>query len=140
MKKMDEMEAGEGRKEIDYILASPFVSANDPNQRRVLGLNGQKKGQLESVGGYRPPNSAAKSKSEPQRHGVEMLVATDMDQELFSPTSSALGESPNNLRARSPRPSDIPEDQEWPPEAFDDADRNPKPLVKMNEFEASKRR
>lgn len=38
MAKMDRMEAGEGKRDIDYILAAPFVVAEDANQRRVLGL------------------------------------------------------------------------------------------------------
>lgn len=37
MKMLDRMEAGEGAADIDYVLASPFVT-DDPNQRRVLGL------------------------------------------------------------------------------------------------------
>ncbi len=53
MKKMDRMEAGEGRKEIDYILASPFVVEQDPYQRRLLGLSDV---DASSVGGgYKPP-------------------------------------------------------------------------------------
>jgi hypothetical protein len=58
------------------------------------------------------------------------VVTTDMDHELFSPTSSAAGDLANHLRSRSPRPTDIPEDFELPPQAFDDGERKPKPLVK----------
>ncbi|KAL3943621.1 MAG: hypothetical protein SGBAC_002289 [Bacillariaceae sp.] len=48
MTKMDRMEAGEGKRDIDYILAAPFVATEDANQRRVLGLEegaSQKQGQ-----------------------------------------------------------------------------------------------
>lgn len=126
MKKMDQMEAGEGRKEIDYILASPFVSADDPNQRRVLGLNYPN---MESVGGYRPPTSAGQTNSSMNNRypGVERVVATDMD-EVFSPSSSDV--SSNQLRSRSPRPSDFPEDAELQAPVYDDSAQKPKPLVK----------
>ncbi len=132
MKKMDQMEAGEGRKEIDYILASPFVSADDPNQRRVLGL-GLNYRNMESVGGYRPPTSGAQDNlsAKNSQPSVERIVATDMDQELLSPSSS-IGSSElssNQLRSRSPRPPDIHDNTEFPPH-FDDNVRKPKPLVK----------
>jgi len=51
MKKMDKMEAGEGSGDIDYILASPFVT-DDPKQRKVVGLE-------EANGTYRPPSIGA---------------------------------------------------------------------------------
>ncbi|GAX17722.1 hypothetical protein FisN_24Hh213 [Fistulifera solaris] len=38
MKMLDKMEAGEGANDIDYVLASPFVT-DDPKQRRLLGLS-----------------------------------------------------------------------------------------------------
>mmetsp|Transcript_11636 Transcript_11636/g.29438 ORF Transcript_11636/g.29438 Transcript_11636/m.29438 type:complete len:1131 (+) Transcript_11636:250-3642(+) len=60
MKKMDRMEAGEGRKEIDYILASPFVVEQDPYQRRLLGLSDVSVG----GGGYRPPGESPTKKSQ----------------------------------------------------------------------------
>jgi Calcium-dependent channel, 7TM region, putative phosphate/Late exocytosis, associated with Golgi transport/Cytosolic domain of 10TM putative phosphate transporter len=76
MRKLDRMEAGEGRKDIDYILASPFVSEHDPNQRRLLGLQQQRQpSNIESA--YNPPAS-------------EMPTSTTDSQ----------------LRARSPRPDD----------------------------------
>jgi hypothetical protein len=56
MRKLDRMEAGEGRKDIDYILASPFVSEHDPNQRRLLGLQ-QQPSNVDSEGQYVPPDS-----------------------------------------------------------------------------------
>ena len=37
MNKMDRMEACKGSKDIDYLLASPFLG-NDPEQRRTMGL------------------------------------------------------------------------------------------------------
>jgi len=78
MKKMDRMEAGEGRKEIDYILASPFVT-DDPNQRQLLGLQ-----QVDSVGGYVPPS---KNREIP-----------NSSSSVSSPTGG------QHLRSRSPRP------------------------------------
>lgn len=100
MKKLDHMEAGEGRKEIDYILASPFVSADDPNQRRVLGLKTLNGERMESVGGYKPPNAQNQTVT-PRQTRMGTIVETDMDQEEeYSPASG--------IRARSPRPSDVP--------------------------------
>ncbi len=78
MKKMDRMEAGEGRKEIDYILASPFVVEQDPYQRRLLGLSDID--EPSAAGGYKPPGRYERSPS-----------GTDKRQQL---------------RARSPRPQD----------------------------------
>jgi hypothetical protein len=59
MKKLDRMEAGEGRKEIDYILASPFVVEHDPNQRRLLGLQqqGHEQSQSDAENRYNPPEN-----------------------------------------------------------------------------------
>jgi hypothetical protein len=54
MKKMDSMEAGEGRGDIDYILASPF-DAEDPKQRKVMGLAAKD----EATSSYRPPTIGA---------------------------------------------------------------------------------
>lgn len=54
MKKMDRMEAGEGRGDIDYILASPF-DADDPKQRKIMGLPSKN----DSIGSYRPPTIGA---------------------------------------------------------------------------------
>ena len=80
MKKMDRMEAGEGRKEIDYILASPFVVEQDPYQRRLLGLKDIDDSSSVGGGGYKPPGRAENS-----------------------PTST---NKKSQLRARSPRPQD----------------------------------
>ena len=127
MKKLDHMEAGEGRKEIDYILASPFVSADDPNQRRVLGLQNKNGERMESVGGYKPPNAQSHTVT-PRQTRMGTIVETDMDQEGFSPASDATS---NQLRARSPQPSD-PEQVAvgTTTGSYDDVARKPKPLVK----------
>ena len=37
MAMLDRMDAGEGANDIDYVLASPFIT-DDPSQRKVLGL------------------------------------------------------------------------------------------------------
>jgi hypothetical protein len=84
MKKMDRMEAGEGRKEIDYILASPFVVEHDPNQRRLLGLKQVDASRSVGSGGYKPP---------------------DKDTSTI-PNSPNTGNKKSQLRARSPRPED----------------------------------
>lgn len=134
MKKIDRMEAGEGRKEIDYILASPFVSADDPSQRRVLGLGKKNYPHLESVGGYKPPTSGAQndlrtSSTGREYRSPETVVSTDMDEEMQERSSLGF----NTLRSRSPRPTDIPEDHPLPPQAFDNpatSMHKTKPLVK----------
>eukprot|EP00934_Nitzschia_sp_Nitz4_P003426 Nitzschia sp. Nitz4//scaffold25_size161228//3967//7344//NITZ4_002409-RA/size161228-processed-gene-0.175-mRNA-1//-1//CDS//3329544523//3416//frame0 len=124
MKRMDQMEAGEGRKEIDYILASPFVSADDPHQRRVLGLMSNAGQQLERVGGYNPPSS--QHNQVPPVSSVpshDTMVSTDMDNEIFSGPSSS-------MRARSPLPKGIPEDQPYSTEVPQSMSRKSKPIVK----------
>jgi hypothetical protein len=100
MKKLDRMEAGDGRKDIDYILASPFVVANDPNQRRLLGLSQQP----QSMGGYRPPSSQHPPTIPEHGDGmnVETVESTDDDEassDVFTPNAT----TNNNLRARSPQ-------------------------------------
>lgn len=88
MKKMDRMEAGEGRKEIDYILASPFspfVVEHDPNQRRLLGLKQVDASSSVAAGGYRPP---------------------DKDTIGFENSAIATPNKRSQLRARSPRPEE----------------------------------
>lgn len=62
MKKMDRMEAGEGRKEIDYILASPFIVEHDPYQRRLLGLKEADSFSSGGAGPYVPPEKDAGNK------------------------------------------------------------------------------
>jgi len=86
MKKMDRMEAGEGRKEIDYILASPFVVEHDPNQRRLLGLKQVDASSFTGAEGYRPPDKDDGTTTE-------------------NPPGSG-GNKGSQLRARSPRPVD----------------------------------
>ena len=93
MKKLDRMEAGEGRKEIDYILASPFVVEHDPNQRRLLGLQ-----QFGSVGGYKPPG--------PDNKETYVSGATSMSNTTGNNQSTAADIHGSQLRARSPRPED----------------------------------
>jgi len=85
MKKMDRMEAGEGRKEIDYILASPFVVEHDPNQRRLLGLKQVDASSSIGAGGYRP---------------------SDKDATVIADSSMGAANNISQLRARSPRPED----------------------------------
>jgi hypothetical protein len=89
MKKLDRMEAGEGRKEIDYILASPFFVEHDPNQRRLLGLQ-----QMDNnaSSGYRPPAA-----------NPDGSIPVALDAAARTASSSQ-----QSIRARSPRPDDHP--------------------------------
>ena len=57
MKMLDKMEAGEGARDIDYVLASPFVS-HDPRQRQTVGLPPV----------YRPPDKETVEEHELQAH------------------------------------------------------------------------
>ena len=82
MKKMDRMEAGEGRKEIDYILASPFFVEHDPNQRRLLGLPQVDASSSVGKGGYKPPQKGT----------------SDIE------NSPMVSKKKSQLRARSPKP------------------------------------
>lgn len=113
MKMLDRMEAGEGRKEIDYILASPFVVADDPSQRRVLGLNNPHlpRQQLESVGGYKPPSQGSSKHMYPhpatlEKGQMETVVSHDMEE-----AETPYGYNGSQLRARSPKP-DIPHEKQ----------------------------
>jgi hypothetical protein len=89
MKMLDRMEAGEGRKDIDYVLASPFIT-DDPAQRRVLGLP--------PTGDYQPPVHP-----ETIPEGNEDM---DSQKEVTKIFSSLPDETMkvNHLRARSPGP------------------------------------
>jgi hypothetical protein len=109
MKKLDRMEAGDGRKDIDYILASPFVVADDPSQRRLLGLQ-------QTLSGYRPPAAYDPSlgysrQSVASPRGLESSQQMDtypmvetaptedtMDDGMIIPDSGG-----DKLRARSPQ-------------------------------------
>lgn len=68
MKRLDRMEAGKGRQDIDYILASPFVTSdyeNDPHARKALGLQQQQQEEapvytmMKDSSAYRPPSIGA---------------------------------------------------------------------------------
>jgi len=95
MKKLDRMEAGEGRKEIDYILASPFVLEHDPNQRRLLGLQ-----QFDHVGGYKPPDKETFASG-----ATSTSNATGLDT-IGNNQSTEVDINGSQLRARSPRQED----------------------------------
>ncbi|KAG7344178.1 protein of unknown function DUF221-domain containing protein [Nitzschia inconspicua] len=103
MRKLDRMEAGEGRKEIDYILASPFVSEHDPNQRRLLGLQQQ---QLQ-------PSNVSSGYTAPPANEV--------------PSSTSMQDS--QLRARSPRPDD-PQQPHRKVVAFEEPPKSEEKVVK----------
>jgi hypothetical protein len=92
MKKMDRMEAGEGRGDIDYILASPFVT-DDPNQRKVMGLPAME-------GSYRPPTIGAPRDAE---GGIQSLNQPDTTA-LATIQEHHQAEGESGLRARSPVP------------------------------------
>ena len=133
MKKLDRMEAGDGKREIDYILASPFVVADDPMQRRVLGLQGNNstahhqeklyQQPMPSVGGYQPPSSAPQTTAASSYH-VDPAGSYHQDYHNMESGISVMSYTPNAsaganaaLRSRSPLPS-LSEDN---PMGFDDA-------------------
>jgi hypothetical protein len=103
MKKLDRMEAGDGRKDIDYILATPFVVANDPNQRRLLGLMQPQHMQSppqHQAGEYRPPSTIPE-------HGTplqgESSSIEDSEDQAMGSTDYTTHHNNQNLRARSPQ-------------------------------------
>ena len=90
MRALDRMEAGEGANDIDYVLASPYVSTNDPEQLRVLGLPED----------YQPPPSSGQG-------GIQSIQDAN-NMETNSGSSSSNSEkgsyNDNHLRSRSPIP------------------------------------
>lgn len=90
MKKMDRMEAGEGRTDIDYILASPFVT-DDPQQRKVVGL--PKEGSS-----YRPPSIGAPRDAE----GGIQSEQPDSSDATASLATIQENQASSGLRGRSP--------------------------------------
>ena len=135
MKKLDRMEAGDGRKDIDYILASPFVSANDPNQRKLLGL---KNSSSNTAGGgsYRPPvglSSQAHPATIHEEHyqDVDVETSEDIDTALRGASRTYIPNASSQLRARSPTHStDEYQDHQYNVPLDDPLKSNPKPLVK----------
>ena len=132
MKMLDRMEAGEGAKDIDYVLASPFVT-DDPSQRRVLGLQ-QPKAAAESAnvsqqighpsrsfgtagfsrqrpesipeGNESQETDHAKATTEQALENASMPVNDDKRDTMASadmpPDSAITGDTGNILRSRSP--------------------------------------
>eukprot|EP00980_Cylindrotheca_fusiformis_P015080 scaffold4157_cov136-Cylindrotheca_fusiformis.AAC.30 len=88
MKMMDRMEAGEGKRDIDYILAAPFVVADDVSHRKALGLQNKA-----------PTNETQEANYQLSEPDGSMQMAT---------LSSNNGET--QLRSRSPKPT-LQEDQ-----------------------------
>lgn len=97
MKMLDRMGAGEGAGDIDYVLASPFIT-DDPSQRRVLGL---------------PPIAVAPTAADyyvpPPPGQPEPIPEGDEtgDEAAAAASSAILSNSPdemmaNRLRSRSP--------------------------------------
>ena len=100
MKKLDRMEAGDGRKDIDYILASPFIVASDPTQRRIMGL------QQQPTNSYMPPTNTTNSNavSNPD-DPLQVETVDSVDDGDTSPNEAYTPQVGNTLRARSPIPS-----------------------------------
>lgn len=96
MKKLDHMEAGEGRSDIDYILASPFVSEGDPQQRKVVGLKAEKNGS------YRPPSIGAPRDSEGGLQSSSASQQPDSSGTTASLETIQENKTPSDLRGRSP--------------------------------------
>jgi hypothetical protein len=87
---LDRMEAGEGRKEIDYVLASPFIT-DDPAQRRVLGLP-----QVRSDTDYNPPSMAGQESTLPE------TIPEGNEREETEPHEEVNSTRTSQLRSRSP--------------------------------------
>jgi hypothetical protein len=95
MKRLDGMEAGKGRQDIDYILASPFVTSdyeNDPNARKILGLIQQHQQQqqyeeaaapvytmMKDSSAYRPPAIGAPRNPDGSLPMITELVSEEDD-------------------------------------------------------------
>ena len=93
MKQLDRMEAGDGKKEIDYILASPYVvDVDDPVARRVLHLNMNNKSTTKTNVEIDGGND---EEDEHENNNVE--VEGDGTINVNTPTNIA-----NTLRSRSP--------------------------------------
>lgn len=96
MKMLDRMEAGDGAKEIDYVLASPFVTDN-PAHRIVLGLSvGDDKGNHIE---YKPPTefqafpSSFREENEKIHQTGDMLPNSTIDE---VPSKTLRERSPHN--------------------------------------------
>ena len=98
MKKLDRMEAGEGRSDIDYILASPFVT-DDPDQRKVVGLSSAASSNKE--GSYRPPTIGAPRDTE---GGIQSPLNQQTDTTLLETIQEHPDGHSGLRRGRSPVP------------------------------------
>ena len=101
MKMMDRMEAGEGSKDIDYVLASPFVSSDHemaPQQRKVLGLAPTTPTSQQTTTISQMPATIVEGEDEEASLQHEMSPAAAAHQE--PPLMLAPGAS--TLRSRSP--------------------------------------
>jgi len=81
MKRMDTMEAGEGSKDIDYILASPFIGSNS-DQFRTLGLENYPRSRSAnlppSIGAPRNPDGTLKKgRYNPPTLATESVLSTE---------------------------------------------------------------
>lgn len=95
MKMLDRMEAGEGRKEIDYVLASPFIT-DDPAQRRVLGLP-----HVQNESEYQPPAPPAMGGQE-STHPETIPEGNEREETEPHQEGNSTGTGTSQLRSRSP--------------------------------------
>jgi hypothetical protein len=91
MRKMDKMEAGEAKGDIDYILASPFVT-DDPKQRKILKMDNER-------GSYRPPTIGGPRDSQ---GGLVLADAAAPKSEASASLETIQEHGSSGLRTRSP--------------------------------------
>jgi hypothetical protein len=102
MKMLDRMEAGEGRRHIDYVLASPFIM-DDPAHRRILGLPQQR-----SDNDYKPPAVSDQEPTHPETipEGNEREETEPQNEATSDYTVLPDDTKASHLRSRSPATMD----------------------------------
>lgn len=128
MKMMDRMEAGEGAKDIDYVLASPFVSSDqDAQQRKVLGLP-PKRTQSTTETAQLP----ATIPEGDEEHSGEMSPAAAAHQEppIMGQPGATTDRVTDQLRSRSPPVVSLEPGQSPHVFEFDDKKKPRRPFAK----------
>ena len=108
MKMLDRMQAGEGARDIDYVLASPlFFDPSDPRQQRILQADQQNKGNSTNKN-YVPPAAAQQQQQQqqpppPPQHEQTIPEEEEAVEEVTSKLAGLPDENvASRLRARSP--------------------------------------
>jgi len=131
MKMMDRMEACEGAKDIDYVLASPFISSeHDAQQRKVLGLPPK----AAPRAGSSTPLPATILEVDEEEHSGELSPAAAAHQDppvMGQPTPAGrMGQQQQQLRSRSPPVVSLEPDEHPSVFEFDDKKRHRRPFAK----------